>query len=144
MNNLSVIILAGGKGKRMNAKKYNKVTYPVAGKPIITRILEKLTAANFTDIIVVVGHAKNSVTSLLPQTVKIAHQTRRLGTGHATKSAITQIPASSQNVLVLYGDDAFWYNPENFQELINKLRDGNKRYWENKRKEKSQIMEEIK
>lgn len=118
-DNLTVIILAGGKGKRMNAKVRNKVTYEVAGKPIITRILEKLNAANLKDIIVVVGHAKNSVTSLLPQTVKIATQTRRLGTGHATKSAINKIPANAQNVLVLYGDDAFWYNPQNFEDLVN-------------------------
>ena len=127
--NLTVVILAGGKGTRMskNQNKHsslarfrgqNKVTYEVAGKPIIIRILDKLKAAKLEDIVVVVGHAKNSVLELLPQNIKTAVQTRRLGTGHATKSAINKIPSSTENVLVLYGDDAFWYNPQNFEDLI--------------------------
>lgn len=116
--NLCAVILAGGKGKRMNAKVNNKVTYPVAGEPIIQRILKKIKSAGIENIVVVVGHAKNSVIKLLPPNIKVAHQTKRLGTGHATKAALGQIPKNTKNVLVLYGDDAFWYSPEHFQELI--------------------------
>lgn len=121
MNNypdLCAVILAGGKGKRMNATVNNKVTYAVAGEPIIQRILKKITSAGIDNIVVVVGHAKNSVIKLLPKEVLIAHQTKRLGTGHATKAALSQIPKDTKNVLVLYGDDAFWYSPKHFQELI--------------------------
>lgn len=122
MNNypdLYTVILAGGKGKRMNATVSNKVTYAVAGEPIIQRILKKVSSAGIENIVVVVGHAKNSVIKLLPPNVKVAHQTKRLGTGHATKAALGQIPENTKNVLVLYGDDAFWYSPEHFQELID-------------------------
>ncbi len=116
---ICAVILAGGKGKRMNAKINNKVTYPVAGEPIIQRILKKVSSAGIDNIVVVVGHAKNSVIKLLPKKVRIAHQAKRLGTGHATKAALPQIPKNTRSVLVLYGDDAFWYSPEHFQELID-------------------------
>lgn len=117
-NNICAVVLAAGKGTRMKAKKINKVTYEVAGKPIILRILEKLNLAGIYNIVVVVGHAKNSVIKLLPNNIQIACQTKRLGTGHATKAALANIPNNVENILVLYGDDAFWYSPENFQELI--------------------------
>lgn len=117
-NNICAVVLAAGKGTRMKAKKINKVTYEVAGKPIILRILEKLNLAGINNIVVVVGHAKNSVIKLLPKDIKIAYQAKRLGTGHATKAALSNIPSNVENILVLYGDDAFWYSPDNFQELI--------------------------
>lgn len=128
MNNYSdicAVILAGGKGKRMNAKINNKVTYAVAGEPIIQRILKKVKSAGINNIVVVVGYAKNSVISLLPKDILIAHQSKRLGTGHATKAALSQVPKNVNNILVLYGDDAFWYSPKHFHDLI-KLHESSK------------------
>ena len=53
-NNIICIILAGGKGKRINSKKVNKVTLSFWGKPMIVYGIELLeTICN--KLIIVVG-----------------------------------------------------------------------------------------
>lgn len=115
-----VIILAAGKGKRMNAKQKNKVTYEVKGIPMIVRTIHKLKTAGVKNIIVVVGHAKGSVVSLLDSDVHTVEQKKRLGTGHAVKIALKSLPLSAREVMVLYGDDSFLYSPETFKKLLEK------------------------
>lgn len=119
IENLYAVILAGGRGKRMNSKDKNKVTYEVKGVPMITRTLNTLKTAGIYNIVVVVGFAKESVLALLDTNIKTVEQKKRLGTGHAVTVALHKIPQSAENVLVLYGDDSFWYTKENIQRLFN-------------------------
>lgn len=113
------MILAAGRGKRMNAKFKNKVAYEIKGIPMIKRTINLLRSVGIENILVVVGYAKKSVVSLLDDKVKIAIQTKRLGTAHAVKVGLEKIPALAKNILVLNGDDSFLYSKDVLDKILN-------------------------
>ena len=117
---LAAIILAAGKGKRMNAKSVNKVAMPLADKPMIIHTIELLEKLGIGQIIVVVGFAKSSIINILGQKVMFAEQSKRLGTAHAVICGIKKISKNTQNVLVLNGDDSAFYTKEIIQRLVEK------------------------
>lgn len=115
---LGAIILAAGRGSRMNAKKQNKVTFFLADKPLILHSIHVLEKMHFDEIVVVVGHAKQSVQDVLKDSrVHFAEQRKRLGTGHALKCGLKALPASVTDVLVIQGDDSHFYN----EKLVSRL-----------------------
>ncbi len=124
MNNktLGAIILAGGKGKRMKSKHLNKVVLPLANKPMILHEIEFLQKLALSTIVVVVGFAKESVKNVLKGNSKVtyAFQKKRLGTAHAVLTALPFVPKVVQHVLVIQGDDSFFYQNKNIK-LVKKL-----------------------
>ncbi|MDY0133050.1 MAG: NTP transferase domain-containing protein [Desulforegulaceae bacterium] len=99
-----VIILAGGKGKRMESD-LPKVLHEVDGKSMVLRVCE--AASGLSDnIVVVVGHEAEDVKSaiLKSKKVKFAFQENQNGTGDAVKSAIKHLDLSAENIMVLCGD----------------------------------------
>lgn len=116
----AAIILAAGRGSRMNAKTKNKVTFKVGGRPIVVHTVKHLEEAGINQIIAVVGYQNESVREALGESVAYAHQEEQLGTGDAIKCAIHKLPQNTENVLTVYGDDSAFYPPELFVEMINK------------------------
>ena len=97
------IILAAGKGTRLNHEDLPKVLVPFKGKPLISHLLleiEKIIKNQKP--VVVVGHMADKVQASLGNRYEYALQENQLGTGHAVKIAVKNIKA--ENVLVLYGD----------------------------------------
>jgi bifunctional UDP-N-acetylglucosamine pyrophosphorylase/glucosamine-1-phosphate N-acetyltransferase len=119
MENITAIILAAGRGTRMQSKDKNKVAMEIKGEPMLVRTIRILKEAGIGKIVVVVGFAKDSVTSLLDSDIIVAEQKEQLGTGHAVKFALPKVPKSSTDVLILYGDDSFLHTPQTFQKLYN-------------------------
>ncbi len=117
MENLTGIILAAGRGTRMQSTDRNKVSLEVKGKPMLLRTIDILKESGIETIVVVVGFAKESVVSLLSSDILVAEQTEQLGTGHAVVSALPKVPAETTNVLIVYGDDSFLHTPETFKML---------------------------
>lgn len=121
-NKLGAIILAAGQGKRMDAGEVNKVTLLLRGKPIILRIVEFMRHVAIDTVVVVVGHAKESVERILEnKQVIFVEQAEQLGTGHAVQVALAALPELVSDVFVVYGDDAVFYSQENMpyiQELF--------------------------
>ncbi|MFC1656592.1 sugar phosphate nucleotidyltransferase [Patescibacteria group bacterium] len=117
-NNVYVIILAAGKGTRMNSD-LPKVLHGVCGKPILSYILKTLNKLKY-NIVIVVGHKKDLVIKEFGNKYKYAIQHKRLGTGHAVLSAKKQIPQKASAVMVLNGDDSAFYKPETLQRLVEK------------------------
>jgi bifunctional UDP-N-acetylglucosamine pyrophosphorylase/glucosamine-1-phosphate N-acetyltransferase len=110
---LGTIILAAGQGKRMQIDGVNKVTLQLNNKPIIAHIVHFMKNMAIDEIVVVVGHAKESVIQALEKEhVIFAEQTQRLGTGHAVQVGVDALPKDVTDVLVVYGDDAVFYNNE--------------------------------
>ena len=116
MEKLAVVILAAGKGTRLKSKTNNKVVIPLAGKPMVTYIVNTLLAMKLKNIFVVVGFAKESVMKALGSTVKYIIQKKRIGTASAIRAAMKQIN-KYDTVLVVQGDDSALYTPN----LINNL-----------------------
>jgi len=118
--NLGAIILAAGKGKRMKSKDANKVTLPLADKPLILHAIHLLEKIHFGAIVVVIGFAKESVKKVLHGSqIIFAEQNKRLGTGHAVKCGLAKLPSDITDVLVIQGDDSHFYNEETIQKLAN-------------------------
>lgn len=117
MKNVTAIILAAGKGTRMNSKDKNKVALEVKGESMLVRTIRILREAGIDNIVVVVGFAKESVIPLLDDKVIVAEQKEQLGTGHAVMSALPYVPEGTDDILIVYGDDSFLHSPQTFQSL---------------------------
>ena len=118
MNKLGAIVLAAGKGKRMNSKHINKVVLKLGGRQMILRTIDLVENLKISPIIVVVGFAKKSVTDLLGQRVIFVNQKKRLGTAHAVNCALEYLSDSVKDVLVLNGDDSAFYKEGTIRNLI--------------------------
>lgn len=116
---VAAIILAAGKGTRMQSTTENKVTLPFHGKPIIKYAVEVVeTVAD--QIVVVVGAMAESVQKALDSSsVIFAHQAEQLGTGHALQVGFGALANPlPECVLVGYGDHMMFYRSERLQELV--------------------------
>ncbi|CAM2874581.1 Bifunctional GlmU protein, UDP-N-acetylglucosamine pyrophosphorylase and glucosamine-1-phosphate N-acetyltransferase [Legionella steigerwaltii] len=101
--NLQIIILAAGQGKRMYSNT-PKVLHQIAGKPMLTRVVETAQQLNPDVIHVVYGHGGEQLKNSLPDLpVHWVYQAEQLGTGHAVMQALPFIPPQTQ-VLVLSAD----------------------------------------
>lgn len=100
---LNIIILAAGKGTRMQSE-LPKVLHPVGGKAILQRVIDEATLLAPSKIIVVYGYGGETVKQYFADTeVEWVEQVEQLGTGHAVMEAIPALEAEAQ-VLVLLGD----------------------------------------
>lgn len=124
---LGAIILAAGRGKRMNAKGMNKVTFQLANKPLVKHSIDLLEHMYFGSIVVVVGFAKESVIEILKDDKNIifAEQTKRLGTAHAVATGFKKVPEHITDILVINGDDSAFYTKEVISQLAAKHMDAN-------------------
>ena len=103
MNNLHIVILAAGKGTRMNSK-LPKVLHPIGAQPMLEHVINTAEQLAPQSVTVVIGHGKDEVIRRLAhKNVNWVEQTEQLGTGHALKTALPHLPATGQT-LVLYGD----------------------------------------
>ncbi|KTD58266.1 Bifunctional GlmU protein, UDP-N-acetylglucosamine pyrophosphorylase and glucosamine-1-phosphate N-acetyltransferase [Legionella sainthelensi] len=101
--NLQIIILAAGQGKRMYSN-IPKVLHPLAGKPMLVRVVETAQQLNPDAIHVIYGHGGEQLKNSLPDLpVHWVYQAEQLGTGHAVMQALPFIPPQTQ-VLVLSAD----------------------------------------
>ena len=108
MNNKNIaIILAAGKGSRMNSS-IPKPLLEVAGRPIIEHILQNIKSSGFDQVVVVINKDQIGFFEYLnnlDSNIKISFQENQLGTGDAVKSALINYDLSSvNNVLIVFGD----------------------------------------
>jgi bifunctional UDP-N-acetylglucosamine pyrophosphorylase/glucosamine-1-phosphate N-acetyltransferase len=101
-NKLAMIILAAGKGTRMKSP-LPKVLHPVAGRPMIEKVIHASKKAGATDLRVIVGHGQALVRSVVePLGVTCFVQENQLGTADAVKSA--QVETIEGDVIIMNGD----------------------------------------
>ncbi len=100
---LHVVILAAGKGTRMRSS-LPKVLHPVAGRPMVSHVIDTARSLNAEKIHLVYGHGGEAMQARLNDAdVEWVLQAEQLGTGHAVAQAMPTIPDHAK-VLVLYGD----------------------------------------
>lgn len=104
-DNIAAIILAAGKGTRMKSDKA-KVLHPLAGRPMISYVLETAVNVCGRNIVVVVGDQADAVRQTVAEAADVwfAHQHEQLGTGHAVQCALPELPPNIENVMILCGD----------------------------------------
>jgi len=100
---LSIIILAAGQGTRMRSD-LPKVLQLLAGRPLLSHVLECSKALAPDDICIVYGHGAETVEATYAnESLRWALQAEQLGTGHAMQQAMPATPDENR-VLVLFGD----------------------------------------
>lgn len=103
MTQLSVVILAAGKGTRMYSN-LPKVLHPVAGKPMVKHVIDTAKQLNAKQIHLIYGHGADLLKARLSdEPVNWVFQAEQLGTGHAMQQAAPFF-ADNENIVMLYGD----------------------------------------
>ncbi|AGI32863.1 TPA: bifunctional UDP-N-acetylglucosamine diphosphorylase/glucosamine-1-phosphate N-acetyltransferase GlmU [Mannheimia haemolytica] len=103
MTQLSVVILAAGKGTRMYSD-LPKVLHPVAGKPMVKHVIDTAKQLDAQQIHLIYGHGADLLKARLSEEpVNWVFQAEQLGTGHAMQQAAPFF-ADDENIVMLYGD----------------------------------------
>lgn len=122
---LSVVVLAAGKGTRMK-NGIAKVLHPLASRPLVAHVLGVAAELGARRLVVVLAPNMEEVRSEVERCApdaRFAVQDPPLGTGHALMAALDELPATG-TVLVLYGDTPLITAPT-LRALVERRREGN-------------------
>jgi UDP-N-acetylglucosamine diphosphorylase/glucosamine-1-phosphate N-acetyltransferase len=111
---LIIIIMAGGLGKRMNSE-LPKVLHCIKGKPMLVRVIEQALFLKPSKIFVVVGKYRDIIQNTINiymnlntylNTIQFIYQEVPLGTGHAIQCCLPELYkfTKKSNTLILSGD----------------------------------------
>jgi UDP-N-acetylglucosamine diphosphorylase/glucosamine-1-phosphate N-acetyltransferase len=98
-----------------------KVLYELAGKPLISYVIESAQTLSPQKIIVITGYARVQVEEFIRTqypNVLFAVQEQQLGTGHAVNQSKELLSNFYGNILILFGDVPLT-KPETLQHFIN-------------------------
>ncbi len=101
-NNVAVVVLAAGKGTRMESE-IPKVLHNVAGRPMLSHVLDAAATVVPLQTIVVMGHGMDSVSEVIGSNLTVT-QELQLGTGHAVQQTQSILSDFKGDVLVLFAD----------------------------------------
>ena len=108
MNLLSVVVLAAGKGKRMNNPELPKVLANINNFPLIYYVLNEVVKLSPLSTVLVTGHKGEMVREFVNTNFKgsfhFAIQEPQLGTGHAVLITEKLFYNFIGNILILAGD----------------------------------------
>ena len=113
-NQIKVIIMAGGKGKRISSIQSDvpKPMLKLCGKPILEHEIEVLREQKFTDITLVIGHLGNIIKDYFKDgkdfgvNINYFEETEALGTGGALFK-IPNLLKEDNDILLLNADIIF-------------------------------------
>ena len=126
MNNVKALVLAAGKGTRLQTEGINlpKVMRLADGKPLLHYVLAALDFLPQEDVILVVGYQREAVLEVYPQ-YPHAVQAEQHGTGHAVQCAAHLLQGFDGHVLICCGDTPL-VQKSTFESLMQlHLKEGN-------------------
>jgi len=101
---LAVVILAAGKGTRMNSS-LAKVLHPLCGAPLLSYSINLARELSSENIVVVLGYQADLIQELInDRGLTFVLQEPQLGTGHAVMQAREALLGHKGPVLILCGD----------------------------------------
>ena len=116
----AVVILAAGQGTRMRSDTH-KVLHPIASRPLLLHLLDRVDALGADQRVVVVGKDREQVEAAIDgRGVAIVVQAQQKGTGHAVQQAASVLANYDGPVLVLYGDTPF-VEAETLRRMLDRL-----------------------
>jgi len=119
--NLTVIILAAGKGSRMKSltNKYSKVAYPILGVPVCEYVLNAVKGLKPNKIVTVVGYGGETTKKIVSKDSEVVWQKEQKGTGHAVLQAKKYIKNSNKEMTLVLCGDAPLIRTETLKQLID-------------------------
>ena len=115
--NRYAVILAAGKGTRMQSKLY-KVLHKVCDRTMVELVLDSLSDLEMQEVITVVGHGAERVKEVLGNRTKFVLQAEQLGTAHAVKVAKDELKDKEGTTIVMYGDTPL-IRPETINSMLD-------------------------
>jgi len=101
---LSVVILAAGKGTRMDSS-IPKVLHHIGSIPMIQHVVNTAKKLNAEHIIPILGYKSEKIKkALADESLQYVIQNEQLGTAHAVMQSKDALSNFNGNVLILYGD----------------------------------------
>lgn len=121
LNNMGVVILAAGQGKRLNCVDKPKVMCEIGGRPIVSYIMETLQKCqiNSANIFLVVGFGQEKVREFFGDKINYAEQTELKGTAHAAYIGARALPPAIDQILVINGDDSAFYSASAILDFVS-------------------------
>ena len=119
----AVIILAAGKGTRMNSTR-PKVLHEVGNFPLIAHCIKTAQAIDPKKTLIVLGHGQSEIKKALgniTNSIDFVLQEEQLGTGHAVSVATKELADFDGNLIVLYGDTPF-VSAETMAKMVNECK----------------------
>ena len=111
------LVLAAGQGTRMKSD-LAKVLHPMAGRPLLTYVLDALAALGVDRVLVVVGYQRERVMERFPDPgIEWMIQAEQRGTGHAAMMAAPALRGFAGTLLVVCGDTPL-LRPETLEQLL--------------------------
>jgi len=106
MTDIRAVVLAAGKGTRMNSEE-PKCAHYIIDKTMIEYVIDSLNGAKITDIITVVGYKREVIQSILKDRCRYVVQDEQLGTAHAVLMAEPLLKDKEGITLIAIGDMPF-------------------------------------
>jgi len=106
---IALVVLAAGKGTRMNSD-LPKVLHPIGQAPMLAHALQSGAALAPARTVIVAGHGADAVARAareIDETAEVVIQDEQLGTAHAVDQARPALAGFDGDVVVLYGDTPF-------------------------------------
>jgi len=103
MDNIRAVVLAAGKGTRMNSDE-PKCAHYIIDKTMIEYVIDSLNEAKVDDIITVVGYRSEVIEELVKGRSRFVYQKEQLGTAHAVLCAEEKLEGP---VVVAFADTLF-------------------------------------
>lgn len=105
---ITTVILAAGKGTRMNVSDLPKVLVGLNDKPMLEYVLNTVENISSNKTVLVVGYMKDKIENYLNSksfsNITTVVQEEQLGTGNAVQQSENELINSNSQVLILCGD----------------------------------------
>ncbi|MFA5933347.1 MAG: sugar phosphate nucleotidyltransferase [Microgenomates group bacterium] len=118
-SNLAAIVLAGGKGTRMQTT-LPKVLHHIVDKPMIFYTLENINKLGLNQIYVVVGHQSEKVKEKICSkfNCEFALQEKPIGTADAVRTGLENVDENVEEIIVMNGDDSAFYKVSTLKNFL--------------------------
>ena len=118
---ISAILLAAGQSKRMNGE--NKLTKEIQGAPLIKHSVKSILASSIDELIVVLGHQKETIEKLINKNEKIKfvfNKDFESGIASSIKTGLNNLSEKTEAFFICLGDMPM-VNPNIYNQLIKSI-----------------------
>ena len=118
---VSAILLAAGQSKRMNGE--NKLTKEIQGIPLIKHSVKNILASSIDELIIVLGHQKETIEKLINKNEKIKfvfNKDFESGIASSIKTGLNILSEKTEAFFICLGDMPM-VNPNIYNQLIKSI-----------------------
>ncbi|MBK1875722.1 nucleotidyltransferase family protein [Pelagicoccus mobilis] len=122
---LATVVLAAGESKRFGSE--NKLLHRVEGEPLLGHVLNAVTACDFEDVVVVLGHEADSILPLLEglPVRTVLSPNYREGMGESLRAGVEALQDADLDGLIVCLSDLPKLRPHHVEKVIDAFASNN-------------------